>query len=86
MEIGDIQKLVEAVGEQYAPPYDSPIENVFAYHLLKHISPSATLERQVEVDTPVGGFRLDFMLSDEDLSIGLECDGEKFHDPWRDEW
>lgn len=71
----------------YDPPYDSPIEDLFAYHFVKYASESAALTPQVEVETLCGRFFLDFVLSGSDGSrIAVECDGKEFHDFSRDEW
>lgn len=86
MDIDNLKELIERAGQLYEPPYDSPIEDILAYNLLKYIRPDVVLRRQVEVATKAGTFRLDFVLEGNGVSIGLECDGEEFHDPWRDEW
>ncbi len=70
----------------YAPPYESPIEDAFAWAIAKHLNPACDLQKQVEVPTFTGGFRLDFLAVS--LSprhkIALECDGKEFHDYTRD--
>ena len=87
MEENNLNKILkDAFPPIHEPPYDSPIEDIFAYHLVKYIRPDAKLDKQVTVETPKGIFRLDFVVSVNGRQIGIECDGEKFHDPWRDEW
>ena len=78
--------FTDLTSHTYDPPYDSPIEDIFAYTLLKYLDSATVLEKQVEVPTPVGHYRLDFVLKCDALSIGLECDGEDYHDAFLDEW
>ena len=59
---------------------DSPIEDLFYYDFQKVMSEEGTIHRQVECLTPVGAFRLDFMLQLPDRRVGFECDGKDFHD------
>ncbi len=68
----------------YAPPYDSPIEDPFAWAFAKHLDPTYDLLKQVEVDTFVGGFRLDFLAVSSRQKVALECDGKEFHNYIRD--
>lgn len=73
-------------GPRYAPPYDSPIEDVFAWNVVKYLSPDVVLLRQRAVSTPYGEFKLDFTLALGNREIGVECDGKEFHQGTRDEW
>jgi very-short-patch-repair endonuclease len=73
-------------GPEYEPPYDSPIEDLFAMRLADLLRRDASLERQVEVATHCGTYRIDFVCRCGGRVIGLECDGREFHDPERDEW
>jgi very-short-patch-repair endonuclease len=68
----------------YLPPYDSPIEDIFAYTAVKRLATSVVLTPQVTVQTIAGNFRLDFVLTHSDFKIGIECDGKQFHDHARD--
>src|SRR5205809_6465674 len=68
----------------YRPPYESPIEDMFAWALTKHINPDLELQKQVDVDTCVGRFRLDFLATSQSRKIGLECDGREYHSYDRD--
>lgn len=71
----------------YAPPYDSPIEDRFAYHYVKYASDEVNMNPQFKVTTLCGRFIIDFVLSTSDgHHIGIECDGREFHDESRDEW
>ena len=67
------------------PPYDSPIETVFADSCFKFLSPTVCVEKQVEVSTTHGVFRLDFLMSANGRNIAIECDGKDFHEGLRDE-
>lgn len=72
---------------EFTPPYDSPIEEIFAYDAIKRLSRGIDFEVQVVTPTPWGNFRLDFLLTTPDgKKIAVECDGHDFHDEWRDEW
>lgn len=70
----------------YTPPYDSPLEDDFAYHLTKYLEPTIRLVPQFEVKTICGVFRIDFVAEGPMGLIGFECDGKQFHDDSRDEW
>lgn len=71
----------------YAPPYDSPIEDKFAHHYVKYASGDVDMNPQFEVTTLCGRFIIDFVLSTSDgRRVGIECDGQEFHDESRDEW
>ncbi len=70
----------------YEPPYDSPIEDSFAWHIVKYLPPNATLTPQVEVATQCGTYRIDFVCTSGGRTVGFECDGQKYHDEARDEW
>ena len=67
----------------YSPPYESPIEQIFAWHLVKHLSEDVELTAQHRS----GEYRLDFAASGESIRgiIAFECDGREFHDYSLDE-
>jgi hypothetical protein len=69
----------------FDPPYESPIEEAFAWDIVKHLSDEVRFEKQVEIATRFSNFRIDFVAYVGNLSIGFECDGEEFHDAFRDE-
>jgi len=71
----------------YQPPYDSPIEDIFAWHCQKYLQQGVGLDSQVEFKTHHGVFRVDFVLVTENTNrVGVECDGRDFHEPFRDEF
>ena len=72
----------------YNPPYNSPIENDFAYHFAnKYAADNINMIPQAEVSTLCGNFILDFLLcTSKGQRVGIECDGKEFHDAARDEW
>ena len=71
----------------YSPPYDSPIEDMFACHLSKFIAKNIVAKTQVPVDTICGCFILDFVFESPRIGkIAIECDGRDFHNESRDEW
>lgn len=75
------------VPSYYSPPYDSPIEDAFAYAVTKYLGGDVLLETQVAVATICGRFVMDFVVSSPTAGrIGIECDGRDYHDEHRDEW
>lgn len=76
----------DKLGSCYSPPYDSPIEELFAYNIVKHLNISANLIKQYEVATICGVYRLDFIIEHENERIGFECDGREYHNWQRDKW
>jgi hypothetical protein len=71
----------------YDPPYDSPLEDSFAWALTKYLRPGTNLEKQVEVRTICGVFYLDFVATTTTgRRVAYECDGGEFHEAQRDEW
>jgi hypothetical protein len=76
--------LKEAV---YKPPYDSPIEDIFAYNVVKYLMSDVELIPQYEVSTSRATFRLDFVLKNAlGEKIAVECDGKEYHSYINDEW
>lgn len=71
----------------YDPPYESPLEDSFAWGLSKYLHPKTSLEKQIDVATICGTFRLNFVATtNAGRRIAYECDGAKFHDRQGDEW
>jgi hypothetical protein len=66
--------------------FESPLENLFYDQLLKRLPHGAPLEPQVPVPTLCDMFRLDMLATVQNRRIGLEVDGQEFHDEYRDEW
>lgn len=73
-------------GPAYEPPYDSPIEDIFAWELVKFLPEDADLRPQVKVETQCETYRIDFVCKSGGWTVGFECDGQGFHDEERDEW
>jgi very-short-patch-repair endonuclease len=67
----------------YRPPYESPIEDDFAWHFQKYLCGDLRFHAQF----PSGPYRLDFAVSGARLpgTIAFECDGREFHDYFEDE-
>lgn len=65
---------------------ESPIEDIFAQECAKYLDPGVAFDSQVWVDTQHGRFRIDFVLSQSPRRVAVECDGEDFHDQFRDEF
>jgi len=73
----------------FDPPYESPIEELFAWNVVKYLDSSVDFEKQVSVRTICGEFRLDFLAQYEGKRVAFECDGREYHDlnrKGRDEW
>lgn len=84
-----LAQLLDADGRElpshYAPPYESPIEEVFAREAQHHWRPDVLVAAQVPVATQLGSFRLDFVVTAADgWRIGVECDGAAYHNTFRD--
>jgi hypothetical protein len=65
---------------------DSPLEEMFIQQFEKFVNGNCEIIPQFKVKTDAGEFRIDFVIKLNDLKIGIECDGRKFHDEWKDEW
>jgi very-short-patch-repair endonuclease len=63
---------------------ESPIEAQLEQAVRPKLHVEATWQRQVEVETPGGNYRLDFVASMGARVVGLECDGREFHN-WFDD-
>lgn len=73
--------------QNYSPPYESELEELFASNLDKYLADGVKITKQVEVQTFCGVRRLDFVASNAgQRSVAFECDGTEFHDESRDEW
>lgn len=70
----------------HAPPFDSPLEEIFAYHFEKYKKTEITLYQQVQVNTICGPYWLDFAIKHNGNIIGIECDGKDYHETERDLW
>lgn len=60
----------------YDPPYERPLEDEFAWHLVKYLRPIAGLRYQVKVETPCMNAWVDFVIEHGDPNgrrrIGIE--------------
>jgi hypothetical protein len=84
-----LQDLENSVSPKpyYVPgKYESPIEDIFAWHITKYLKADVKFYPQFPINTICGKFRLDFVIGYDDKLIGFECDGLNFHDPYRDLW
>ena len=71
----------------YEPPYESPMEDLFALNLDKYLAEGVNVTKQTEVQTFCGMYRLDFVASlAGHPKVAFECDGKDYHDQSRDEW
>lgn len=71
----------------YNEPYDSPIEQAFAWIACKRLRGDVVLHKQVPVTTMCGNFRIDLVADAIDgRRIAFECDGKDYHNRRRDEW
>lgn len=58
---------------------DSPIEDDWLWHAAKYMRGGVQIVPQCEVSTNGRARRLDFLVSDTEHAVGVECDGKKFH-------
>lgn len=65
---------------EYEPPYESPIEDILAWHLVKYLHNETVLTPQV----PIGDFRVDFLIERSGRRVVIECDGKDYHNYERD--
>ena len=56
----------------YDPPYERPLEDEFAWHLIKYLRPIAGLRYQVKVETPCTNAWVDFIVEHGARRIGFE--------------
>ena len=73
-------------GPFYDPPYESQLEDIFALTIIKYLNTSIDFQKQVEVDTICGKFRIDFIADCGSKKVAFECDGREYHNESRDEW
>lgn len=86
VSLAEILKRGRFVVSKYEPPYDSPIETIFARNADKYFHNEVRLEKQVHVQTLGGKFILDFLATGNGRKVAFECDGKEFHDETEDEW
>lgn len=67
-------------------PFDSPAEERFLHHLAKVLSPDASYDDHVPVDTLCGPFVIDYVVRAGARRAGFEIDGREYHDIERDAW
>ncbi len=56
----------------YDPPYERPLEDEFAWHLIKYLRPITGLRYQVKVETPCTNAWVDFVVEHGARRIGFE--------------
>jgi hypothetical protein len=66
------------------PRYESELERIFEWDFAKCMKTEMIVTPQSECATMVGTFRLDFLISGA-MKVGVELDGEEFHNGFRDE-
>jgi hypothetical protein len=59
---------------------ESLIETYFIEECLKHINRATMINGQVNFETSKGIKRIDFVLTNSQIRMGIECDGSEFHD------
>lgn len=64
-------------GPVYAPPNESRVEDVLAWHAVKYRHPDVRFDKQVWVSTICGRFRLDLVAEGDGYRVALKCDGEQ---------
>lgn len=73
-------------GPLFDPPYESPLEELFALNAIKYLDDSVDFQKQVSVETICGQFRIDFVIDTGLKKVAIECDGKESHNKSRDEW
>ncbi len=72
----------------YDPPYERPLEDEFAWHLIKYLRPIAGLRYQVRVETPCTNAWVDFIVEHGARRIGFEIgsleEGDEEQERYRD--
>jgi len=67
--------------------YESPAEECLGERLRAAVDETASFQTQVWIDTTIGRFRVDILLTDKyGRRIAIEVDGKEFHEPVRDHW
>ena len=59
----------------YDPPYERPLEDEFAWQLVKYLKPISGLRYQVKVETPCANAWIDFVVESGARRIGFELGG-----------
>src|SRR5690606_13136417 len=73
--------------QPFDPPFESPIEQSFAWAVTKYINPEVAWDKQVTKKTICGPFRVDFEATlPSGHRISFECDGAGFHEQSLDEF
>lgn len=68
-------------------PHESELEVLFAWNAEKYLASPALMRCQIEVPTPWGTFRPDFIATaPDDSRVVFECDGADVHNAARDDW
>lgn len=87
-----VQEVLDKLIDELSSPREielsipgSPIEEQFIWEFEKVVSERCSISREVEAQTPIGLFRLDFVVEDDKgRKIGVECDGKEFHNSEKD--
>jgi hypothetical protein len=66
-------ELLAVGGPVYDPPYETPLEDELAWHLVKYLKRQTALHSQVQVTTPGAVFWADFVLVYQGQRIAVEC-------------
>ena len=70
----------------FDPPYDSEIEEIFIWNVIKYLNGRIKIIPQYEIPTTHGCFKIDFAIILKDKIVGIECDGKDYHEITRDRW
>src|SRR5690348_14346760 len=65
-------------------PFESRAEEEFAYHLVKHIADDVRVAKQYAAQTELGQYRIDFVLHRTGRRLGIEIDGQPYHNRTKD--
>lgn len=67
------EPMLSVGGALYDPPYETPLEDELAWHLVKYLRANARLDYQAKIVTAGGTFWVDFVLTIGQQRIGIEC-------------
>lgn len=87
MAMEHISEVLKRIPAILTGMYESPAEECLGERLRSMVDSTTKCQTQVWVDTWIGPFRLDLVLTDRNgRRIAVEVDGRDFHEPVRDHW
>ncbi len=65
---------------------ESPIERLFLQEIIKYLEVGTEIQQQIEYETKIGNFRIDFLIRKGKVEYAVELDGKDYHKPEIDRW